>query len=231
MSDKQPANIFITIRFFAGARECAGIGSLSISLPSGSRIADAIRAAQQQAPRPFSLPENYLVARNGQYSEQHEILTGNDEIAIIPPVSGGADSMPLIIITSKPIAIDPIIDKTRADSDGAVVVFQGVTRNCSQGRQVIKLEYEAYSPMAENTMMEIIDEMQERWDIGSVGVVHRIGRVDVGETSMALVVTAPHRAPAFEASQYFIDRLKQIVPIWKKEYFEGGEVWIGATPG
>ena len=125
----------------------------------------------------------------------------------------------------------PLTEFVRTESDGAIVTFLGVTRNHNEGRRVLYLEYEAYRPMADQVIAEIIDDMKGRYEIGQVAVAHRTGRVDIGETSMIVAVGAPHRRPAFEAALHFIDRLKQIVPIWKKEYFEGGEVWIGDTPG
>ena len=132
-----------------------------------------------------------------------------------------------VTITEEMLDPAPLAERVRSDRDGCVVTFLGVTRDHNEGRRVLRLEYEAYQPMAERKMAEIIDEMKARWEIGSVAVAHRVGRVDVGETSMVLAVSAPHRAPAFEAAQYFVDQLKRVVPIWKKEFFEGGEVWIG----
>ena len=132
-----------------------------------------------------------------------------------------------VTITEKRLDPAPLVERVRSDRDGCVVTFLGVTRDHNEGRRVLYLEYEAYRPMAERKMAEIIDEMKARWEIGSAAVAHRVGRVDVGETSMVVAVSAPHRGPAFEAAMHFVDRLKRVVPIWKKEFFEGGEVWIG----
>ena len=132
-----------------------------------------------------------------------------------------------VAITEGVLDPAPLVERVRSDRDGCVVTFLGVTRDHNEGRRVLRLEYEAYRPMAEQKMTEIIEEMQARWKIGSVAVVHRVGRVDVGEASMVLAVSAPHRGPAFEAAEHFVDRLKEVVPIWKKEFFEGGEVWVG----
>ncbi|MDP6823271.1 MAG: molybdenum cofactor biosynthesis protein MoaE [Dehalococcoidia bacterium] len=136
----------------------------------------------------------------------------------------------MIIITDQPLDPNVLTDAVRDDSDGAVITFEGVTRNHNDGRGVEYLEYEAYRPMAEEKLQELIDEIKERWEIDRVAVAHRIGRVDIGELSLVIAVSAAHRRPAFESTLHFIDRLKQVVPIWKKEYFEGGEVWIG-DPG
>lgn len=125
--------------------------------------------------------------------------------------------------------LDPAVyaARVRADVNGAVVTFEGVTRNHNDGRVVLYLEYEAYRPMADRKIAELIAEMRKRWPIDRVAVGHRLGRVDIGETSLVIAVSAAHRRPAFEAALYFVDRLKEVVPIWKKEYFDGGEVWIG----
>ena len=232
----------VAVLFFAGARERAGTARVDVILENdAASVRDAVDAACNVTPNKVQLPSNVMFSRNGSYTKLADAVKDGDEIAIIPPVSGGAygqddesdnDSDACNVwITSDPIDADSVVDKVGSDSDGAVVVFHGVTRSHNAGRTVLHLEYEAYSPMAENTMLEIVSEMKEHWDIGDVAVCHRVGRVDIGHTSMILAVSAPHRKPAYEASLYFVDRLKQMVPIWKKEYFEGGEVWIGDTPG
>ncbi len=136
----------------------------------------------------------------------------------------------MILITEQPLDPNTLTDAVRADSDGALVTFEGVTRNHNDGRVVEYLEYEAYRPMADEKLRELVDEIKDRWAIDRVAVAHRIGRVDIGEISLVIAVSAAHRRPAFEAALYFVDRLKEVVPIWKKEVYEGGEVWIG-DPG
>ncbi len=221
----------ITVLFFAGARERAGTGRVTVDVDASTSIADAVDAACSQAPGNASLPPNVMYARNGGYSEGSDLINDGDEIAVIPPVSGGSGGVSHAWITPDNIESEAVVSKVGSDSDGAIIVFHGITRDRNEGRRVLHLEYESYSPMAEDTMRQIIAEMKSRWEIGDVAVCHRVGRVDIGETSMVLAVSAVHRHPAFEASLYFVDRLKEIVPIWKKEYFEGGEVWIGETPG
>ena len=131
-------------------------------------------------------------------------------------------------ITSEPLDPEEITAQVRKDSNGAVITFLGTTRDFSEGRDVEYLEYEAYQPMAEQTLQQIADELREKWGIDDFAVAHRVGRVDIGEISLVVALASPHRQEAFEAGGYIVDRIKQIVPIWKKEVFEGGEVWVGS---
>ena len=133
----------------------------------------------------------------------------------------------MIQITHSPLDPDALTAAVRRDGNGAVVTFLGTTRISSGDRKVLRLEYEAYRPMADEKLAEIADEMRRRWPV-AVAIAHRLGRLEIGETSLVVAVASPHRREAFEASQYCVDRIKQIVPIWKKEYFEGGEVWVGS---
>ena len=134
----------------------------------------------------------------------------------------------MIKITKEPLNPEEITAQVRRDSNGAVITFLGTTRDFSEGRNVEYLEYEAYQPMAENMLQQIADELREKWDIADFAVAHRVGRVDIGEISLVVALSSPHRQQAFEAGQYVVDRIKQLVPIWKKEAFEGGEVWVGS---
>ena len=133
-------------------------------------------------------------------------------------------------ITTDKLDLNKLAAEVIADRNGAVVVFNGITRDHTDGRKVLFLEYEAYLPMAKAKLNDVAEEMCDKWDI-SVVIAHRIGRVNIGESSLIVSVGSPHRASAYQASQYSVDRIKQIVPIWKKEYFEGGEVWIGDAEG
>ena len=227
----------VTVLFFAGARERVGTGRVEVDVADGASLGDAVDGAVDRAVDgagvEYRLPDNVMLARNGAYADRSTVLSDGDEVAVIPPVSGGQVSggSERVWVTGEAIDGDEVVGLVGSDRDGAVVVFHGVTRDHNEGRRVLWLEYEAYSPMAEDVMSQIIGEMREKWEIGDVAVCHRTGRVDIGQTSMVLAVSAAHRRPAFESSLYFIDRLKEEVPIWKKEYFEGGEVWIGETPG
>ena len=240
--DLAGSSIEMTVRLFAGVRDRAGTRSLTVSVPSGGTVDDALSAAAAAVPGELRVTSSVMLALNGEYVEGAELVSEGDELALIPPVSGGAveldasekrvpDTFDEIVITEKPLDERPLTEYVTTDEDGAVLIFHGVTRNHNDGRKVLWLEYEAYQPMAEKKIAEIIAEMKEKWEIRRVAIAHRTGRVDIGETSMVLAVGAAHRRPAYEASLHFIDRLKQIVPIWKKEYFEGGEAWVGDTPG
>ena len=132
----------------------------------------------------------------------------------------------MIEITHEPLDPELVASRVRKPTTGAVVTFLGTTRSNSAGRNVLYLEYEAYRPMADNKLAEITDEMAQRFEVEDVAIAHRLGRVEIGETSLVVAVASPHRDAAFAACQYSVDRIKQTVPIWKKEFFEGGEVWI-----
>lgn len=229
----------ITIRLFAGLRERAGTDAVVLDLATGATVADAVASAQGNTPRRWRVSRTTLTAVNEEYADASQVLADGDELALIPPVSGGATESrsaarpeaPAVTITEQRLDPEAVATHVRRDSDGAVVVFEGVTRNHNEGRPVRYLEYEAYRPMADKIIGELINEISTRWEIDRVAVAHRIGRVDIGETSLVVAVSAAHRRPAFEAALHFVDRLKQVVPIWKKEYFEGGEVWIGDEGG
>ena len=227
--------MLVTVLFFAGARERVGTGRVEVELTHAAVLADVVDRAIGLAGSDAVLPAGVMLARNGVYVDRSVVVEDGDEIAVIPPVSGGGggdgNGVGRVWVTDDEIDADEVVGLVGSDRDGAVVVFHGITRDHNEGRAVLWLEYEAYSPMAEDVMSQIILEMREKWEIGDVAVCHRTGRVDIGETSMVLAVSAAHRRPAFESALYFIDRLKEVVPIWKKEYFEGGEVWIGETPG
>ena len=134
----------------------------------------------------------------------------------------------MITITHKKLCPEAITESVKRDGNGAVVTFLGSTRDSTAERKVLYLEYEAYRPMADNQLARIADEIHERWGISDVAIAHRLGRLEIGDLSLVVAIASPHRKEAFEASAYAIDRIKQIVPIWKKEFFEGGEVWVGS---
>jgi molybdopterin synthase catalytic subunit len=136
---------------------------------------------------------------------------------------------PRILITPEPLDAESVTALVKSTANGGVVTFEGITRDETGGRTVVRLEYEAYPEMAEKTFQQIFDEVQERWSVTDVAVAHRIGRLELGEASLIVAVAAPHRAEAFTIAMYVVDRIKEIVPIWKKEFFEDGSVWVGSA--
>jgi len=201
----------------------------------GMTVDDAVIAARQAAPKDPQPGTSVMLALNSEYVNGDKLVNAGDEIALIPPVSGGTGDIKTdsdwVFITPNNLEEKPLTEFVTTGIDGAVVTFLGVTRDHNEGRNVEYLDYEAYQPMAENKIAEIIVEMRAKWELGKIAIAHRTGRVDIGETSMVVAVGSAHRRPAFESALYFVDRLKEIVPVWKKELFVGGEVWIGETPG
>jgi len=207
----------VTVKLFAGLRERAGTGERELEVPEGSRVADVWA--------PLGLgdqPPGLLYAVNKAYAEPSRPLAEGDEVALIPPVSGGA-----FRLTGDPIDVAAVLADVADERAGAVATFLGTTRLRSRGRTVVHLEYEAYEGMAEHVMEEIAAGLLARYDLCRVAMTHRVGRVGIGETSVAIAVSAPHRADALAACRDAIDTLKLEVPLWKKEVYEGGEEWIG----
>ena len=207
----------VTVRLFAGLRERAGAGERVLDLPTGARLGDVWA--------PLGLgekPDGLLYAVNKDYASGDRLLADGDEVALIPPVSGGDFKL-----TADPIDLDAVIAEVADEGAGAIATFLGTTRVHSRGRTVLHLEYEAYEGMAENVMAEIAENLRSRYDLCKVAMTHRIGRVGIGETSVAIAVSAPHREHALAACKEAIDTLKVDVPLWKKEVYEGGEEWIG----
>ena len=207
----------ITVRLFAGLRERAGTGERELDLPDGARVAE-VWGALALGDEPAGL----LYAVNRRYTEPDQALADGDEVALIPPVSGGA-----FRLSEEPLDPSAVVEEVRSDAAGAVATFIGTTRSHSRGRTVHYLEYEAFGGMAEDVMAELAEELKGRYELTDVAIAHRTGRVDIGGISVVIAVSAPHRADALRACHEAIDRLKEIVPLWKKEVYEGGEEWIG----
>jgi molybdopterin synthase catalytic subunit len=207
----------VTVRLFAGLRERAGTGERELELPNDASVADVwpLLGLGDE-------PAGLLYAVNKRYADRDTALEPGDEVALIPPVSGGA-----FRLTEDPLDPGAVIEEARSDHAGAVATFIGTTRSESRGRTVHHLEYEGYAGMAEQVMAELADELKQRYDLCEVAIAHRTGRVDVGGLSVVIAVSAPHRQDALAACRDAIDRLKEIVPLWKKEVYQGGEEWIG----
>jgi molybdopterin synthase catalytic subunit len=207
----------LAIRLFAGLRERAGTGRRELELADGATVADVWAALGLGAE-----PPGLLYAVNRAYAEREQPLADGDEVALIPPVSGGA-----FRLTSGPVDLSEVVVEVVDERAGAIATFVGTVRAQSRGRDVISLEYEAYEEMAEEVMTGIAEELQARYELCKVAISHRLGRVEVGETSVAIAVSAPHRQDALAACADAIEALKSRVPLWKKELYVGGEEWIG----
>ena len=221
--------ITVTLRLFAVYRERVGGDCIEVTLPSGATVEDALRRLAESHPVTAPLLATTMVAVNQSYVERSEPLRAGDEVALIPPVSGGLDYPspdPRILITDAPLDAERVTAMVSNTANGGVVTFQGVTRDETGGRSVVRLDYEAYPEMAYKTLQQIFGEVEERWGIADLALAHRIGRLELGEASLVVAVGAAHRAEAFAAAMYVVDRLKEIVPIWKKEHFQDGSVWV-----
>ena len=203
------------VRLFAGLRERAGWSERE--LDGVDRVADVWPALDLGAE-----PEGLLYAVNKEYADGHRDLEDGDEVALIPPVSGGA-----FRLSAEPLSLDAVVDEVRSPQAGAIATFTGTTRVRSRGRTVLHLEYEAYEEMAEQVMRQIAEELKGRYDLCEIAIHHRTGRADIGEASVMIAVSAPHRQDALAACKDAIDTLKSRVPLWKKEFYEGGDEWIG----
>lgn len=223
MSD--PNKIKITALLFGQAREFVGASSLDLEVDEPATVASVFAMLKAEHPKLAAMERSLLFAVNEEYASPEQPLAAQDRLAILPPVSGG-ESEDICEITREPIDIAALRERLLAGESGAVIIFDGVARDNTKGRRTLYLEYEGYTEMALKTMAQIIREVHEQWPINRVGIVHRLGRIDITQSSVVIVVTSAHRRVAFEACRYAIDRLKKIVPIWKKEYFADGEVWV-----
>lgn len=205
------------MKLFAGLRERAGIGERALELPEGARVGDVWPALGLG-----DEPAGVLYAVNKQYADAGRELAEGDEVALIPPVSGGA-----FRLSEQPLDVNAVIAEVADERAGGIATFCGTTRVRSRGRTVQYLEYEAYPEMAEDVMAQIAHDLKRRYDLCKVAIAHRVGRVGIGETSVVIAVSAPHRRDALAACKDAIDTLKETVPLWKKEVYEGGEEWIG----
>ncbi|HET7514759.1 MAG TPA: molybdenum cofactor biosynthesis protein MoaE [Gaiella sp.] len=207
----------VAVRLFAALRERAGAREAALELRDGASV-DDVWPALGLGDEPAGL----VYAVNRRYVERGTPLADGDEVALIPPVSGGA-----FVLSGEPLSLERVSAEVASDDAGAIATFVGTTRARSRGRDVIRLEYEAYEGMAEAEMERIARELRARHEVIDVAIHHRVGPVEIGETSVVIAVSAAHRAAAFDACREAIDTLKQTVPLWKKELYVGGEEWIG----
>lgn len=218
----------IRVLYFAAARERAGVDREELELPGErSTVAQALEHLLGLHPSLRPVAPHLRVAVNQEFAQPGDLVPDGAELALIPPVAGGAG---LFRVLARPLELDEVVRAVGGEAFGGLVTFSGSVRSQTRGRRVVRLEYEAYAPMAERRMAQIGAEAQERWPGTRLAIDHRVGALAPGELAVVIAAAAPHRAEAFEACRHAIERLKQDVPIWKKEIFEDGEVWVGLGP-
>ena len=226
----------VRVLFFGMLKEFAGRASDTLDIPEGSSVTDVLKHYESQIPRLKEALPSLALAVNQQYAGTDTKLRSDDEVALLPPVSGGKDGVRNRIeaahcaIVRAPIDTQQVLTRIKQGDDGAAVVFEGVVRNQTRGRKTLYLDYEAYAEMALREMETLAGQALKQFSIRDVALIHRLGRLEIGETSVLIVVASDHRAAAFDACRWLIDTLKRTVPIWKKEYFEDGVVWADGEP-
>jgi molybdopterin converting factor subunit 1 len=222
------AGMRIRVLFFGQLKEITGVAQEEAELSEGARVEDLFERYSRQFPKLVPFRSSIAASVNQEYASWRAPLASGDEVAFLPPVSGGQPAAlgeDIFRLVREPIRQEEIVEGAKGPEDGAEVVFDGFVRNNFKGQKTLYLEYEAYETMAYAKMREIGAEIRAKFAIHRLAIVHRLGRLEIGETSVLIVVSAPHRGAAFDACRYAIDTLKRAVPIWKKEYFAGGAVW------
>lgn len=215
----------VTVRYFALVREITGKRSEERELLEGASVADLLTAIVESYPAVARVRDTAMLMVNQDYVQPDHRLADGDEFALIPPVSGGSGRFRVV---EEPIDVQAVAELVADPAAGAIVTFVGTVRDNARGRQVVSLEYEAYPAAAEKMLVRIGDEIAGRWGIERVAIWHRVGQLEVGEASVAIAVASAHRAEAFDACRHAIERIKQIVPIWKKEHYADGDTWVGS---
>ncbi|HEX8688399.1 MAG TPA: molybdenum cofactor biosynthesis protein MoaE [Pyrinomonadaceae bacterium] len=223
----------VRVLFFGAAREAAADEAV-LTLAPGATARQGLERVLEEYPDLVRFRSSLLVAVNQEYARELDVeLEDGDELALFPPVSGGDgeppqedDAVDFFELTTEPIDVGSVARRVVPRRCGATVTLDGYAREWTRGRRTLHLVYEAYAPMALAEMRRLGEEAHRLFDIAHVGIVHRTGRTEIGETSVVIAVSAPHRRAAFEACEWAIRELKRTVPIWKKEFFEGGEVWV-----
>ncbi|HEY8203305.1 MAG TPA: molybdenum cofactor biosynthesis protein MoaE [Pyrinomonadaceae bacterium] len=226
--------ITVRVLFFGAARDAVGAEQIDLTCDDGCTAGHALRQLLSQYPELSRFGKSLLLAVNQEYSELNRDIRDDDELAIFPPVSGGSagilpassSDLDFFELTTNPIDVGAVARRVVLPECGATVTLDGYAREWTKGRRTLYLVYEAYEPMALNEMKKLGAQAHEKFDIANIGIVHRTGRLEIGETSVVISVSAPHRRAAFEACEWAIRELKRTVPIWKKEVFEDGEVWV-----
>ncbi len=226
--------MLVKVLFFGMLKDVVGRAEDSVVLEPGAPLGRVFDHYAERYPRLKELERSVVLARNQQFAPGSTLLQDGDEVALLPPVSGGsietppeiADEMGFFALTRSKIDTQGLAARLVRGEDGALVTFEGVVRNNTKGRATLFLEYECYEAMAIRLLAQIGNEIAHAYPIGRIAIVHRLGRLEIGETSIAVLAAAPHRDAAFKAAREGIDRVKRLVPIWKKEHFADGEVWV-----
>ena len=224
--------MLVHVLFFGVLKDVVGQASESIVVRDGATLGDVLSHYEARIPQLKRFLPSLAISVNRQYAGPDMKLNSNDEIGFLPPVSGGSASgaFPHVAIVKEKIDSFAVLQSLKQPEDGAAVIFEGVVRDNTRGRRTLYLEYEAYEPMALKQMEGLSLQALEQFKVRDLRIVHRLGRLDIGETSVLIGVASPHRAAAFDACRWLIDTLKRTVPIWKKEYFEDGAVWADGEP-
>ncbi len=228
----------VRVLFFGVLKDVFSRSEEVLELPAGATVSGLLDAYRRRAPEQHSSVWPALaVAVNQQYATVAEVLHEDDEVALLPPVSGGSQdggpddaAEPYVAFTREVIEAGALLAELKHAEDGAVVVFDGIVRNNTRGRRTLYLDYEAYEAMALAEMRKLVAGAQSRFSVREIALVHRLGRIKIGETSVLIVVASAHRGAAFDACRFVIDTLKKTVPVWKKEFFEDGAVWSDGEP-
>jgi molybdopterin synthase catalytic subunit len=218
----------IKLLFFGAVKDIAGQSGMIVECRSGSSVSEIYEICKSKVAGLGQFATSLAIAVNQEYANWDTVVRDGDEVALLPPVSGGSAMRGQIV--RQPIDTAALVKNLKHPEDGACVIFEGIVRNHTRGRRTLHLDYEAYEEMALKQMDQIIAQALAEYKIRDAAIVHRLGRLEIGETSVLIVVCSPHRAPAFDASRWLIDSLKRSVPIWKKEYFEDGAVWADGEP-
>jgi len=224
----------VNVLFFGMLRDVTGKSSESVELANGATLKDLVSHFEASFPKIRDLMPSLALSLNQEYAGLERELRNGDEVGMLPPVSGGVDHdgrpEQRAAIVREPIDTQNVLAGMKQGSDGAAVVFEGVVRNQTRGRQTRYLEYEAYEAMALKQMGELVEQARKQFAVRDAVVVHRLGRLEIGEVSVLIIVASAHRAAAFDACRWLIDTLKKTVPIWKKEFFVDGAVWADGEP-
>lgn len=230
----------IRVLFFGMVKDITGRSSDSLELPAPATLRDLLAHYQRQNPGLNPIAASLAMSINQEYALPESPLKSGDEVALLPPVSGGSSQLnsvippaahrPCAALVHQPIDTQALLAGIKQPDDGAAIIFEGVVRNHTRGRRTLYLDYEAYPEMALKQMEGLAQQALSQFSVRDVALAHRLGRLQIGETSVAIVVVSAHRSAAFEACRWLIDALKRTVPIWKKEYFEDGAVWADGEP-